>query len=161
MAYEYPEIQGSMTSWANIKVASEIHDGETFITRDYSAIDWDHALEVAAVPGTGPMPVGVADGAYTANGSMTMYARRALDFQKALMASKPGVGFMRIFFDLQLSWEPLEGDGEIITVKLVGCRIMSEAGKNAPGPDGAALEFPLFVTRVDKFHPDGTLIRAV
>jgi hypothetical protein len=159
MAFDTTQIQGAYVSWANIGISLETYGGPSFRTSDFAAIDWDHGLEPSDVPGTGPMTVGRTIGMYKKSASMTMYMAKAYDFQKALQAIKPGVGFMLIPFDLMAQWEPLDGDGAIFSVRLIACRIMSEASKNAPGGDANTLEMPLSISHIEKIHPDGTVLR--
>jgi hypothetical protein len=156
---QYPKVKGSIVAWANIVIPLVPLDGQEFKTNAFAAIDWDDSLEQSKVPGTGPKHIGRAIGAYDANASMTMYLDEALEFQKALKAIATGQGFHgigEVEFDIPVSWEPLNGQGRIFTVKILGARFAGRSMKNAPGANAAALEIPLSVSEVIPVAADGT-----
>lgn len=165
MSFEYPQVQRGVTSWADLKIDLLPRNGPVFQTRDFAALDWDEKLEPSKVPGTGPMHVGRTRGVYEANGSMSMYINSALAFQRALSALTLGNGYGVAVFDILAHYEPVvtaqdpEAATQILSVKLVGCRIVSAATKNAPGGDATVKEFGLSVTRIEEIGIDGLPIR--
>lgn len=162
MSFEYPVIDGQPTSWANLKVSLEAIGGPTFSTADFAALDFDETLEPSKVPGTGPMHRGMTVGMYDANGSMSMYQDRGTEFLRVLQASKQGrVGFGLVPFDIVAQWEPLGGEGSILSVRIIGCRIKGTSIKSAPGGDATVIEMPLAVSRIEWLASDGTVLRMV
>lgn len=148
MANEFPLIQGQMVSWAEIGVSLSIYDGPSFSTKDFAAIDWDDSLEPGKVRGTGPHIIGRTVGEYDANGSMTMYYSKSVEFQRALAEINPKIGL--VVFDLLVQWSPIAGEGETYTVKLVGCRLAGRQVSSAPGTDATQKVMPLSVVRVEE-----------
>lgn len=165
MSVEYPIVQRCVTSWADLKIDLSPRNGPVFQTRDFASLDWDEKLEPSKVPGTGPMHVGRTRGVYEANGAMSMYKNSALTFKKALYALTLGAGYGVAVFDILAHYEPVvtaqdpEAATQIISVRLVGCRIVSSATKNAPGGDGTVDEMGLSVTRIEEIGIDGIPIR--
>jgi hypothetical protein len=147
---EFPFIQGQAVSYAEIEIALAISGGVRFRTKDFAAIDWDDALEPGKVRGTGPEIISRTTGEYDANGSMTMYYAKSVEFQRALKARKPQVGIGLVVFDIVINWSPLDGEGEVFTAKLIGCRLAGRQVQSATGPDPTQKVMPLSVTRIEE-----------
>ena len=148
-----PLIAGQMVSWAEISASISIYGGEEFQTADYAAIDWDDALTPEKIRGTGGRIIGRTAGEYDANASMTMYYAKAMAFQRALAQIQPNkIGL--VTFDLNVSWSPLDGNGEVFSCQLVGCRLAGRTVSNATGSEATTVEMPLSIIRVDT--GDGT-----
>lgn len=159
---QYPKIGGKIPSWANLHVSLSPYGGPTFQTEAFAAIDWDEKLDPEKVPGTGPMHIGRTDGVYDANASMTMYLDSHMQFLSALQdIAGPDNGYGGVEFDLQASYEPLNGSGGIWTVRLIGARIAGGSGKNAPGASATAIDTPLSIDRVEKITPQGKVLRLI
>lgn len=162
MSLQYPKVKGSIVSWANLKTSLLPYDGPDFLTNAYAAVDWDEKLEPEKVKGTGPIHIGRTVGQYDANGSMSMYLDEGMAFQESLQnIAGDDNGFGEIEFDILCSWEPLNGEGRIFTVKLVGARIAGDAIKSAPGAGATVLEMPLSIDRVEKITPSGKVLRLI
>lgn len=152
---DFPQINGQFYSWAELTPSIEIYDGESIQTKDFSAIDYEHALEGAEVPGVGSMSLGRTTGVYTSSGSISMYLAAQERFTDALAKLSPkGNTYGTVKFDLVVSWAG--EDGRVYTHKLVGCRIQSEGHTHAPGADATVVTMPLSVTKVMKKAADGT-----
>lgn len=145
---DFPIINGQMVSWAELTPSIEIHDGESIQTKDFAAIDYSDSLEGTKVPGVGPKHVGDTVGVYNAEGSITLYRAAAQRFMEALAAanSRGAAGLTK--FDLVVSYAPLTGSGEVITDKLIGCRIASRQVTTAPSADAITVVLPLMVSEV-------------
>jgi len=151
---EFPQINGHVWSWAELVPSIEIHEGESIQTKDFAAIDYDHALEGTKVPGVGSMHVGDTKGVYSANGSMSMYLAAQERFTDALCALSPnGDTYGTVKFDLVVSWT--NDAGETTTHKLVGCRIQSEGHSHSPSADATVVTMPLMVGKVLKKGSNG------
>lgn len=159
--YDYPLINGNPTSWANLKISHEIQGGPTFQTADFSALDFDQALDPSLVQGTGPMHRGMTVGVYSCNASMSMYLDQGLEFLKALQNAGGGRGYGLVMFDILASYTPYGVDGGVKSARLLGCRVKGDAVKNAPGGDGLVLELPLAMSMMEWITPDGTILRLV
>jgi hypothetical protein len=167
MGVQYPKVKGSIVSWGNLKfvlqpLSSNGGGSQTFKTDAFAAVDWDEKLEPEKVPGAGPMHIGRTIGIYEANASMSLYKDEGLEFLKVLQTiAGQNNGYGEIEFDLILSWEPLNGQGRIFTVKLLGARIAGHSEKNAPGAGATVIEMPLSIDRVEKIAADGTVLRLI
>lgn len=145
---QQPAIDGDYVSWAQLGIILAPLGGQDIKTSDFSALDWDHKLEGENVPGAGPMNVGRTTGIYERSASTTMWWTKANEFKENLMdlGAPRGLGYMQVPFDLISHYIPL---GQIVpliwTVKIPGCKITSEAVKNASGPAPTAVEFSLSV----------------
>jgi hypothetical protein len=145
---DFPSVAGQIVSWAEIGISLNIFGGQSFVTSDFSAVNWDESLEPGKVRGTGGRIIGRTVGEYDANGSMSMYYDKAKEFDRALAALKPNqIGLVP--FDVAVSWEPLSGDGTVHTCTLVGCRIAGRSVSNANGTDPTVVEYTLSVIRID------------
>jgi hypothetical protein len=148
-----PLIAGQMVSWAEISASISIYGGEEFQTADYAAIDWDDSLTPEKIRGTGGRIIGRTVGEYDANASVTMYYAKAMAFQRALAQIQPNkIGL--VVFDLNVSWSPLDGNGEVFSCQLVGCRLAGRTVGNATGAAATTVEMPLSIIRIDP--GDGT-----
>ncbi len=148
MEQDFPLIHGQYTSWAELKIALEIFGGDSFATKDFAALDWDDALTPGIVRGTGPSIIGRTVGEYEANASMTMHYAKSVEFQEKLALINRKIGL--VTFDIVASWSPLDGQGRVFTVKLVGCRIAGRSVASAPGPDNTQKTMPLSILRVEE-----------
>ena len=159
---EQPVVDGFYTSFAQLNIALAIAGGKAFQTQDFAALDWDHAMEGESVPGTGPIDRGETSGTYARNASMSMYYSQAVEFQKLLMdaGAALGLGYMQVRFNIVCHYEPIgQPEPLIYTVSIPGCRLKSEAVKNAPGAAATMIEMPLSVRGIiRKTMPDGTVI---
>lgn len=152
-----PKIQGTIASWANLSISLAPYGGQSFSTDAFAALDWDDKREPERVMGAGGNMLGGTDGEYQANGSMSMYLAQGVAFQEALQQiAGDGQRFGLISFDINCSWVPKRDPNQnIITAKLVGCRIAGRANKNATGSAATVLEMPLFVAEVQLIAPSG------
>ncbi len=157
---KYPLINRRHVAWANIKITLVGYDGPPFQTGDISALDWDDSIEISKVRGTGPMHQGRAIGQYDSNASITMFLASALAFQAALLAGGK-TALVDAPFDIEVHWEPLNGDGEVLSAKLVGAIISGRSSSNAPSADATALEMPLSIDSVELYDANGTVLRLV
>lgn len=162
MAIKYPKIQGAIPSWANIGISLAPYAGPEFRTDAFAALDCDHKLEPEKVPGTGPIHIGRTVGVYDANGSMSMYIDECMAFLEVLQnIAGDENGYGEVEFDINCSWEPLNRQGRIFTVRLIGARIAGDSMKNAPGATAAMFEMPLSIDRLEKITPTGKVLRLI
>jgi hypothetical protein len=148
---DFPTIQGQHVSWAEIYPTPQIWGGETIQTRDFKAVDFDDSLIPAKVRGTGPFAISRTVGEHDANASITMYFAAAIRLMTALKNATTDGKIGLAVFDLPISWTPLDGIGDVYSVRLVSCRLTKRALKNAPGPEATAIEMPLSIMQL-KFY---------
>lgn len=162
MSYEYPAINGTYHSWADIRISLEVYGGPSFGGGDITAIDFDDSLDPTKVFGTGPFHRGMTVGQYDANASMTMLLTKGTEFQSALKAAGNGRGVFLVPFDITVQWSPPDEDAALIqTVKVLGCRLKGRGYKNAPGGDGTVIEMPLAINMIVPVDAQGNELHAL
>lgn len=145
----YPLIAGQMPSWAELALSVEIDGGPSLNVEDLESVDFSDTLTPGRVKGAGGRTIGNTVGEHEADGQIVVYYARAVSFERALKLQNPLKPLGTCMFDLALSWTPMDFNGEIFTVRLVGCRIMSRQVSVAQGPDPLKKTYPLFVTTVE------------
>jgi hypothetical protein len=156
---DFPSIQGQYVSWAEVQPALQVVGGATTQTRDFKAIEWDDSLVPGKVRGTGPFIIGRTVGEYDANASISMYYSKAIIFMETLAMVKSQIGLVP--FDLPVSWSPLDGIGDVYSIRMVGCKLTKREVKIGPGSDAMAITMPLSVIRIafyDRFGNELNLI---
>lgn len=150
---DFPLINGDYCSWACLEIKLAIFGGLTFVTADFTALDFEESKEPGVVPGTGGYARGRTGGMYLASASMSMNYERCVTFQQALEAIALAQGKLTpngkgdkwaIPFDVIAQWTP-NGLLLVHSIKIPGARLMNLSSSNAPGPDAASVTMPLSV----------------
>lgn len=145
---EWPIVDGDYVSYAEITLRFAIPFAAPFETRDVTKIDWDDSKDPADVRGTGPDKLGQTGGQYSCAASMTMLRSKYKAFLRALKSASPNGKVSAVRFDVIVTWEPLDGEGELSTCEIIGCSIKSRKSSNAAGSDAAAIDIDLNPTKV-------------
>lgn len=148
----YPVINGSFTSWAEATFGISIPDGDDLDVYDIASLKYTPILEGSDVLGAGPVLRGRTIGRARHEGELAMYFDAAQRLKKALAArSANGKRYGVVPFDLTVSFSPRQGDGEIQTVQLVGCRIKQGGTElSATSTDALVVTLPLSILAIEE-----------
>ena len=128
MALEYPQINGARHSWASVTIDL---NGDKF--EGVKEIKYSDSLEPGEVMGTATRRIGRTRGEAKAEASITLYLS-----ERSAFYAKLGAGGYKKAFNIVVSYE--EG-GEIVTDKIIGCRVKKGEGGGSSGSD--AIEHPM------------------
>lgn len=131
---DFPLINGNRYSWAS--VVFSMADIEI---DDVTEISYSHKLESGTVRGVGPWKAGRTRGEYDAEGSVTLL-RSAWDSLRAQL----GNGYLESDFTVTVSYSE-EGEGDVVTDTLVGCRIQNVEHSPSQGTDALTVALTLSV----------------
>lgn len=140
----FPVFNGNAPSWADLRMTIE-HDGATFETPMFSALDWSDKVEPTDVYGQGATKLGTTKGRYSAEGKVTFYLTAAAAVYTSLAAVNSSITEVR--FDLIGSWKA-RADDDPTRVELQGCRLVDRNGSNSNSGDAATVEHTLNVTKI-------------
>lgn len=142
---EFPKVNGSHASWANLKVKIIGTDVE-FSTEDIAAIDFKDSVEFAKVRGQGGHVRGRTEGQYDCEGKISMYLDAAMQFMSAL--AQVNAKITLVPFNIVCAWEPYVDSDELREVELKHCRIKERNFTASPNTDAHMIEFPIDPLRV-------------
>ena len=154
----YSTVDVESQSWANIGIEFQLYNGPTLKAPDPKAIKWKTSLEVGVQKHTSGQVKAYTRGAVTQDGSMTLYAGGTIVLLKACIAVCKTLGYVdasgayqygRVVFDIPILHTPY-GETEIRKVKLLGCRIKSDAFDGKMGSDPDENELDLMIARVER-----------
>jgi len=154
----YSTVDVESQSWANIGIEFQFYNGPTLPAPDPKAIKWKTSLEVGVQKFTSGQVKSYTRGAATSDGSMIHYAGGAIVLIKSCIAVAKANGYVdssgayqygRVIFDIPIIHRPY-GESELRKVKLIGCRIKTDAFDGKEGPDPDECEMDLIITRVER-----------
>lgn len=136
---DYPLINGVAHDWSSV----EIDLGEDAgIFTGVTELTYSDNLEPGQAMGTSAQKLARTRGEYSAEGSLSMLLQDSVEFIAAL-----GQGYKEKVFNVTVMYsEPSSGD--VITDKLIGCRIGSTEGGGSQGPDALTKTFSLDILRI-------------
>ncbi len=137
-AVDKPTINGIAYDYASIEVQV---DGVQYI--QVQDVAYNDSCEPGEGYGTHPQAVVVTTGQYKAEGSMSLYLEAAELLRTAL-----GAGFMVKTFDVVINFAPTGKN--MVTHKLLGCRIKRVDDSHAQGTDAIKEKFDLRVTKIER-----------
>jgi len=151
----YPTLNGYAPSWADISTSATVYGGALIEMSAYKSLDWSGTVEEGRQQG----PSGGRDMlrttgrvAYAAKSTFYRSGLRALE--RALMAVAPTRGNQRLIslvgFDVLVQHTP-PGESDIYVVKLVACRLLSEAETYTEGVEAETSDVdlnPMYVAKI-------------
>lgn len=132
-----PIINGNMYGWASVKPAIDGVDAP-----DITEINYSPSMDPGKVRATGTRVRGTTAGEADAEGSFTMLKREASVFIKRM-----GNGLMKKKFPITVTYEE-DGEGELITDELFGCRITKIEDNPKQGTEPVTTKFDLHIMRL-------------
>lgn len=154
----YSTVDVESQSWANIGIEFQFYNGPTLPAPDPKAIKWKTALEVGVQKFTSGQIKSYTRGTSSADGSLELYAGGTIVLIKSCIAVAKANGYVdasgayqygRVVFDVPILHTPY-GETEIRKVKLIGCRIKSDAFDGKEGSDSDVNALDLIITRVER-----------
>lgn len=133
-----PAINGNVYDYATIKL---MLDGDLYVS--VKSIKYKDSCEPGELRGTSPQILGRTTGDYKAEASIEVSKGAANELRKKL-----GTGFMAVKFDAVVNYQP-PGDLEIITDRVIGCRIKSTDNSHSQGSDALTETIELHVLKVN------------
>lgn len=131
-------INGIVYDFATIKL---MLDGDLYVS--VKSIKYSDNCEPGELRGTGPQFLGRTTGDYKAEASIELSKGAHNELIKKL-----GDGFMLATFDAVVNYQP-PGDLEIITDKVLGCRIKKTDNSHSQGSDALTVSLDLHVGKVN------------
>lgn len=149
MGNGFPIINGNAASWAEMTFKVHILGAVAIPIDDIVEIDYADMLEPGKARGAGPRIKARTVGEYDTDGSMGILRAAFKTLQLALNSVNPGrIGLVP--FDIVVQWVPLDFlNPEVITDKLVGCRIAGRAQSAATGPDPSKVTCKLSLAQLE------------
>jgi hypothetical protein len=148
MATEFPTLNEVEPSWADIRVNFPIYGGQTVVTPDIAAIKWSDKVEVGTVRGTnGGRKSKRTTGQYDCDGAITFYRSGWGIFRTALATRNKKISL--VGFDIIIQHTP-PGVADILSVKILGCRILGRSLDMAEGSDAEKIEIPINPMRIEE-----------
>ncbi len=150
-AQEFPLLNGTAPSWADVSIKMAVYEGETVETADIAGIDFSDTLEMGVVRGTGGQKRKRTTGQEDCEGSLKLYRDGFVKFMRALKqvaptrAGQKQVGLS--VFDVYIYHTP-PGDSEVHEIQLLGCRIAGRTFSMAEGTDADQVEVPLNIMKI-------------
>lgn len=156
MAENYPTLNGEAQSWSNISVIVQGYGGVELPAADLKDISWGETVEVGEQRSTGGKLKARTVGQNSCEAKATFYADGydALIDNLATIAIALGRvdadGAARISlvgFDVLIQHTPVD-QSWITEKKIMGCRVLSDAGSHAEGTDADTHEVSLNPVKV-------------
>lgn len=136
---DYPLINGHKYDWSSV----EVDLGEAGIFTGIKELTFSHSLEPGIVRGTRAEKLARTRGEYDAEGSIVMWTQDYNEFIALL-----GNGYMEASFDVTMSYST--PNQPTVTVRLIGCRIVSAEGGGTQGTDPLEVSCSLNIMRVEE-----------
>ena len=134
----YPLINGIKYDWSCV----EITIGQTVFTA-VKSLSYKGALEPGEVFGTAAQKIGRTRGQYKPEASFELYK---LDYSALIQTL--GAGYMEQVFDITVNYS--DTSGNIVTDKVIGCRIKSDENSHQVGTDALSVKVDLDVMYIIK-----------
>lgn len=141
-------------SWAELTVTTNVVGGSTIENVDIKSIDHETSVEVGEQRGRGGGRVRKrTTGQSKSTASATFYREGLRALKRGLMehAPKDAEGALQlslVTFDIVLQHSFSGDDPDIHTTKLLGCRLLKDAGKHAEGTDAETVDVDLNPIRI-------------
>jgi len=135
---DYPLINGTKHDWSSI----EVDLGDAGIFTGISELTYSDTLEPGIVRGASPQKLARTRGEYNAEGSMNLWLQDAREFMDSL-----GPGFKEVVFNITAMYSAV--GSEVVTDRLIGCRITSTESGGSQGPDPIGTTFGLDIIRIE------------
>jgi hypothetical protein len=136
----YPIVNSVSHDWSSV----EIDLGEAAgIFTAITELTYSDNLEPGEARGTSAQRLALTRGEYTAEGSITMLHRDAREFIELL-----GQGFKEAIFHITVNYSDVVA-ADVLTDRIIGCRIGSTEGGGSQGSDPLATTFSLNVMRIE------------
>lgn len=128
-------INGFIPDWGSIEINL---NGRRYEARE---VNYQVTVERAAVHGAGGKKLGLTRGTVDYEADVTLYIQEAVEFLRDL-----GNGFAERAFDISVSYT-LPG-GQVVTDRLVGCRVKGIENGHSQGNDPLTRKFTLDVMEI-------------
>lgn len=136
-------------SWAECTVTTNVVGGATIENVDIKSIDHETSVEVGEQRGRGGGRVKKrTTGQGKSTASATFYREGLRQLKRALMEHAPrdaqgALQLSLVTFDIVVQHSFSGDDPDIHTTKLLGCRLLKDAGKHAEGTDAETVDVDL------------------
>jgi hypothetical protein len=143
----YPSINDVAPSWADIQTTFSVSGGDLLEMIDYSGIKWSRKVEVGEQRGaSGGRVMARTTGQGSNEASATFYRSGLRKLLKALVKNAQTRGNQKIIsgvgFDILIQHTP-QGEDEIYTTKLKGCRYLGDSDDMKEGNEADKIEVTL------------------
>lgn len=128
-------INGFIPDWGSIEINL---NGRRYEAKE---INYQVTVERTAVHGAGGKKLGLTRGTVDYEADVTLYIQEAVEFLRDL-----GNGFAERAFDISVSYT-LPG-GQVVTDRLVGCRVKTVENGHSQGTDPLTRKFTLDVMEI-------------
>lgn len=154
----YSTVDVEAQAWCNIGVEFSFYNGPTLAAPDIKALKWKTSLEVGVQRFTSGQVKAYSRGNSSNEGSIELYAGGTIVLIQNCIAVAKTLGlkddsgayqYGRVMFDIPIRHR-MFGETELRQVKLIGCRLKSDAFDGKEGSDVDTTELDLIVTRVER-----------
>jgi hypothetical protein len=151
MANEFPSLNGVESSWADLKITTDIDGGELIEMSDIAGIKFGDKVSVGVRKGvSGGRVMAATQGEVETNLSITFYRsgfRKLVRGLKNVAPTRRGQKLISLaFFSIQGQSTPV-GEDDIYEHMLRGIRILSRSYDLKEGTDADKIEVECFVTQ--------------
>lgn len=148
MALEFPTINEIEPSWADVSIALPLYGGPTVTTKDIAALKFSDKVDVGVKRGTnGGRKTGRTQGMLDNDASITFYLHGWKLHRNSLAMIDRKISL--VGFDIICQWTPPRSI-DIISVKILGCRVVGRTWDLAEGPDAQKIEIPLNIMNIEE-----------
>lgn len=145
---EFPTINEVEPSWADLAINIPLYSGPTVQTKDIAAIKYNDKVDVGVKRGTnGGRKTGRTTGQLDNDASITFYLNGWKILRTALASKDKRISL--VGFDIMVQFTP-PGSPDIISHKIVGCRVVGRTFDLAEGPDPQKIEIPLNIMNIEE-----------
>jgi hypothetical protein len=135
--YPTPGRDNVQLQQASINLAIKGKEFPYFVDVEYTA-----AVDSGDARGASPFSMGLTLGEYKASGNITVHLKKDEEF-KELIA--PGKGpHLAVFFDLTVQYQEFGWD-QVITDRLIGCKLSGEGKTHAAGNGVLVVKYPMTI----------------
>ena len=151
----YPTLNGYAPSWADISTSATIYGGPLLEMAAYKSLDWSSTVEEGRQKGaSGGRDMYRTTGQVKYAAKATLFRNGLRVLERGLMAMAPTRGNQRLIslvgFDILVQHTP-PGELDIFVVKLVGCRLLSDAETYTEGVEAETADVelnPMYITKL-------------
>lgn len=148
MGQEFPTINEVEPSWADVSISIPLYSGPTVQTNDIAALKFSDKVDVGVKRGTnGGRKTGRTTGQLDNDASITFYLNGWKLMRTALASKNKKISL--VGFDIISQWTP-PGSTDIISVKVLGCRVVGRNWDLSEGADPQTIEIPINIMNIEE-----------
>lgn len=140
-----PLVNGNRFDYSCVTISV---DGRVILGQDITSITYKHQLKPEKIYGTSPYALGRTRGRYEADGTLEV-TKEAFGELVDYLSVDPNKGYMEQSFTVTVAYQADPG-GQLVTDKLIGCRITEDEDNHKQGAEGLTVRCTLDIMSIER-----------